>query len=289
MLFRSEGAPSTTPTKYSTVDDWNVGINQGHLLLFGDGLIHAGLWNKGAGENCRYGKKYAGMEQIVKNVLRDGYPEINLDLAKKRMLGLDESNPQYRNHELIKDWRLTGDHKNDKEAEGTANEGYTYDSINVQNLSDTVIGTWGGDIEQDSESLQYLFDPTDDHSNKTSYTDVTGLFQLDDEGYYYYNMRKNFAEFSQEGGNHFILYDAPATTRTDGEDSVGNFFPFNKGYEVFNGIKKENGKEKLTSSVPCSRNTMNHHLGMTVEVNFRQSLNGNVVTSSGNKIGRAHV
>ncbi len=278
-----EGAPSTTPTKYSTVDDWNVGINQGHLLLFGDGLIHAGLWNKGAGENCRYGKKYAGMEQIVKNVLRDGYPEINLDLAKERMLGLDESNPQYRNHELIKDWRLTGDHKNDKEAEGTANEGYTYDSINVQNLSDTVIGTWGGDIEQDSESLQYLFDPTDGHSNKTSYTDVTGLFQLDDEGYYYYNMRKNFAEFSQEGGNHFILYDAPATTRTDGENSVGNFFPFNKGYEVFNGIKKENGKEKLTSSVPCSRNTMNHHLGMTVEVNFRQSLNGNVVTSSGNK------
>ena len=26
--------------------------------------------------------------------------------------------------------------------------------------------------------------------NKRAYEDVTGLFQLDDEGYYYYNMRK---------------------------------------------------------------------------------------------------
>ena len=50
-----QGSPSTTTASYSTVDDWNKGINEKHLLLFGDGMIHAGLWNKGAGENCCYG------------------------------------------------------------------------------------------------------------------------------------------------------------------------------------------------------------------------------------------
>lgn len=260
-----EGALSQTITGYSTKEDWNLGINQEHLLLFGDGLIHAGLWNKGAGENCRYGKGYAGMEGIVKNTLSsDGYPEMNLANAKKILTG-DNS----RDYTLIKDYKLTGDHN---DANGTQ-----YDSDNIQNLSNTVIDTWGKNIESDTESLQYLFDPNFNHANKTSYTDVKGLFQLDDDGYYYYNMRKNFAEFSQDGGNHFILYDAPATLRTDGDTSVGNFFPFNKSSEVFNGVD-ENGH--LTSMVPCSRNTMNHHLGMTVSAEFRQPANGRIHTST---------
>lgn len=115
--------------------------------------------------------------------------------------------------------------------------------------------------------------------HKHSFTDVTGLFQLDNKGYYYYNMRENFAEFSQEGGsNHFVLYDAPATIRTDGNQSVGNFFPFNKGYEVFNGV---DGSKRLTSSVFCANNAMNHHLGMTVDVEFRQPANGTINTAGG--------
>ena len=99
------GALSTTPTGYSTVNDWNQGINRNHLLLFGDGMIHAGLWNKGAGENCRYGNTYAGMEGIVKNILPEsGYPELNLSMADKILTG-DNS----RDYTLIKDYKLTGD------------------------------------------------------------------------------------------------------------------------------------------------------------------------------------
>ena len=90
-------------------------------------------------------------------------------------------------------------------------------------------------------------------------------------------MRENFAEFSQDGGNHFILYDAPATTRTDGDRSIGNFFPFNKGSEVFNGLDSSGN---LTSSVYCANNAMNHHLGMTVEVAFRQPASGKINTGS---------
>lgn len=265
-----EGALGDKPTGYSTEKDWDLGINQKHLLLFGDGLIHAGLWNKGAGENCRYGKQYAGMEGIVRNVLTEnGYPEINLDLANVVLNG-DKS----IRYTLIKDYLLTGDHKEEKDSKG---DGYTYDSSDIQNLSNTVINTWGGDING-TESLQYLFEPANGDFKK-AYTDVTGLFQLDEYGYYYYNMRDNFAELSQEGGkNHFILYDAPATTRTDGDNSIGNFFPFNTGDEVFNGLD-ETGE--LTSSVDCARNSMNHHLGMTVDVDFRQPANGVINTGKG--------
>lgn len=262
-----QGSPSTTTASYSTVDDWNKGINEKHLLLFGDGMIHAGLWNKGAGENCRYGNTYAGMEGIVKNVLpENGFPELNLKMANKVLTG-----DKTRDEELIKDYKLTGDHDD--------TFGQQYNSTGIKNFSNTVIGTWGGDIDNGTESLQYLFDPTQPDEHKHSFTDVTGLFQLDNKGYYYYNMRENFAEFSQEGGsNHFVLYDAPATIRTDGNQSVGNFFPFNKGYEVFNGV---DGSKRLTSSVFCANNAMNHHLGMTVDVEFRQPANGTINTAGG--------
>ena len=246
---------SDTPIGFSTSNDWNRGINAGHLLLFGDGLIHAGLWNKGAGENTEYGKKYAGMEGIVTNCLEDGYPVVNTADAKKTL----------EDQELVRDYKLAGDHN-------SAVSSDAYDGINIQNLSDTVIGTWGREIDIDSESLAYLFDPEVTHPNKISHEDVTGLFQLDNEGYYYYNMRRNFAEYD-EVSNEFILYNAPATTRTDAQQSVGNFFPFNKGVEVFNGVD-ESGKP--TSSVPCSGNEMNHHLGMTVEIDFRQPANGKI-------------
>ena len=296
-----EGALGATPTGYSTDTDWNKGINTGHLLLFGDGMIHAGLWNKGAGENCRYGKQYAGMEGIVKNVLKDGYPELNLANAKKILTDDKDSettDPTYNTekYKLIKDYALTGDHTDQMHDN---KDGFAYTSDNIQNLSNTVINLWETATRQSIsdesavESLQYLFDPNKTHPNKTSYKNITGLFQLDDEGYYYYNMRKNFAEFQQSktrDGNgaasdgKFILYNDPATVRTDGEKSIGNFFPFNKGSEVFNGVTTgADGKEHLTSSVYCANNSMNHHLGMTVNVDFRQPANGNVGTGSGSK------
>lgn len=124
---------SATSTGYSTQSDWNRGINQGHLLLFGDGLIHAGLWNKGAGENCRYGREYAGMEGIVKNVLdSSGYPEMNLETANKVL-----ADNGARDETLIKDYALTGDHIEQTKAPGDG--GYTYNSSNIQNLSNTVL------------------------------------------------------------------------------------------------------------------------------------------------------
>ncbi len=255
----------------SAQNDWNTGINQGHLLIFGDGLIHAGLWNKGAGEMTDYGKAYAGMEEIVEPVLSgDGYPVINTKDAKLQLNG-DQT---FRDWVKILDYRLAGDHVGAAGAEGSE---AAYDGSDIQNLSNTVIGTWGKDLATEEESLDYLFDPQKSHPNKKNYQNVTGLFQLDDDGYYYYNMRDNFAEFvndPKEGSDgYFKLYDAGATTRTDGQKSIGNFFPFNTGEEVFTGVDAQG---KLTSAVECARNSMNHHLGMTVEIDFRQPVDGMV-------------
>ena len=274
--------PGTNRHKLSWDKDWYTGINEDHLLIFGDGIIHAGLWNKGAGEMTPYGQKYAGMEGIVRPVLVDGYPVINTALARKQLTGVTDTNdPNYRDYTKIGDFRLAGDH---------VDAGYSGE--NIQNLSETLIGAWEGTTgqtfsEDTLESLDYLFDPDTSHPNKKSYTDVKGLFQLDEKGNFYYNMRDNFAEF-REGGqtdpeqpgydpNRFILYDNGATTRTDGEKSIGNFFPFNKGSEVFNTLDGD----KLGSTVYCARNTMNHHLGMTVEVDFRQPAKGMINTGIG--------
>lgn len=85
------------------VDDWNKGINVGRLLLFGDGNIHAGFWNKGAGAGSEYGQKDSGMMGIVEPVLQNGYPAINTNEMEKEI----------SNYTGISDWKLCGDHIGD--------------------------------------------------------------------------------------------------------------------------------------------------------------------------------
>ena len=115
--------------KFSAFENWNRGINKDHLLIFGDGVIHGGLWNKGAGENTNYGKSYAGMEGIVKPVLEDGYPAINIADARQRLL-------PHRDYTLVKDWKLADDHGNGQPTN------YNSYGAHVQNLSETIIANW---------------------------------------------------------------------------------------------------------------------------------------------------
>lgn len=65
-------------------------------------------------------------------------------------------------------------------------------------LSNTVAG--------DGKSLDYLFDPTVPHVGKASYSDAEGLLQVDEEGYFYYDSIKNFAEFDRNT-HQFTLYE----------------------------------------------------------------------------------
>ncbi|MCI8653461.1 MAG: fibro-slime domain-containing protein [Angelakisella sp.] len=252
----------------STDKEYNKNINENHLFLFGDTIGHAGLWNRGAGQNSPFGKKYAGMENIVKNTLVDDYPVINLQNARKELV----DDIDIRDFRLIKYFNQSGD----------CSLIYNYNSSDGKypNIANNVIGRWeaatGQQIDDTDavESLNYLFDPEIEHDGKTAYTDVKGLFQLDDEGYYYYNIRKNFAEFvEEEDNNHFVLYDAPATIRTDGVNSIGNFFPFNKGTEVFAPALSDQTPLQ-DGGVGANADMINHYMGMTVDLTFRQPLNG---------------
>lgn len=124
--------------------------------------------------------------------------------------------------------------------------------------------------QSNTDSLDYLFDPTIQVAGKTSYSDVGGLLQVDSDGYYYYSSHENFAEFDANT-NDFILYDTWGVYKR-GTSPDGQFFPFNTGEEVFTA----DGNGNL---VPVDNNTFkkedrNYHLGMTMSTRFVQQYGG---------------
>ena len=124
--------------------------------------------------------------------------------------------------------------------------------------------------QSNTDSLDYLFDPTIQVAGKTSYSDVGGLLQVDSDGYYYYSSHENFAEFDANT-NDFILYDTWGVYKR-GTSPDGQFFPFNTGEEVFTA----DGEGNL---VPVDNNTFtkedrNYHLGMTMSTRFVQQYGG---------------
>lgn len=127
-----------------------------------------------------------------------------------------------------------------------------------------------GEDQSNTDSLDYLFDPTIQVDGKTSYSDVGGLLQVDSDGYYYYSSHENFAEFDAST-NDFILYDTWGVYKR-GTSPDGQFFPFNTGEEVFTA----DGDGNL---VPVDNNTFtkedrNYHLGMTMSTRFVQQYGG---------------
>ena len=119
------------------------------------------------------------------------------------------------------------------------------------------------------ESLAYLFANTGG-PNKQAFPGVTGLLQVDDQGYYSYNSQTNFAQFN-ESTNAFTLYNAGGVN-TGGASPNGQFFPFNTGAQVFNvsgGALQRNG---VTSVSPV----INHYFGMTMATRFIQQYGGHV-------------
>lgn len=148
-------------------------------------------------------------------------------------------------------------------------------------------------LPESVRSLEYLFNPTQKTAGvEEAYSDVKGLFQIDENGYYYYNMRKNFAEFDKST-NRFVLYDAPAGFRTDAPEGtpgpagvlqpngtikgVGNFFPFNSANDMFNIVDGKLVNAVYTKNVGNPEGVLiDHHLGLTIETKFRQPTDGQV-------------
>ena len=122
----------------------------------------------------------------------------------------------------------------------------------------TLSGEKGG---QAGKSLDYLFDgqPV---TGKAAYPNVSGLLQVDSDGYYYYNCKDNFASFDA-ATNSFTLYDEPAVEE-------GQFFPFNTADKVFN----EWGGGLHNKINNAGNPVLNHYFGMTMSTRFIQSEGG---------------
>lgn len=136
-------------------------------------------------------------------------------------------------------------------------------------LSDTLGG----------ESLAYLFN-TDSGTGKQAYSDVDGLLQVDDQGYYYYNSQDNFAEFNadEQGSGEFSLYETWGV-QAAGRSPDGQFFPFNSGNDVFS-TTGYGQNEKLTQNNEINSTTndenvrINHYFGMSMSTRFVQQYDG---------------
>lgn len=280
-------------------ENYSNGINKDALLLFGGSAMReAGFWNLGSGAGRPWGKAHTNMKGIVKSTLEDGYPYINLDDARSKLKDATDTPAD--------DWSDPGGSRMD-----VANLNHAEEedagvdkarALSVKLLKSRGLTVSGDQVSGTCEkaSLSYLFDPDTKTDGKDTYEDVKGLFQIDNEGYYYYDARKNFAELN---GDSFTLYDGPAVWRTDGgynfdtdafdgDCSLGNFFPFDSASKVFDSIQTKDKDGKDTNILSSSEQITNvynavganHYMGMTMQVDFTQPENGKLnMGSSGKK------
>lgn len=296
------GAPSTFGTDTlgttGTASAWRnykvwlddpASINYGRLLTFGDGMRHLGYWNQGLVQSYQaFGEAHPGMQNIVSPLLVDGFPALSDEVNPSsfpswlRTGDYDAHTALYADATRIVDGRAEYIYAN--AGEKNISNGAQYLAVNPGDVASAPANTASGggqDLTENQRSLSYLFDPEEEAVGRVrTCTDVDGLFQIDDEGYYYYNMRDNYACYDEET-NAFVLYDEPAGLRTDapsGADErqrIGNFFPFNPATQAFsiengqlvNAMSADNDMDHNSSAV-------DHHLGLTLETSFRQPVGG---------------
>lgn len=156
---------------------------------------------------------------------------------------------------------------NPKQWDVTKNTAYNYFTGSaavytdiVQNLLSDSYPILNSSTTGSSESLAYLFDPTVSTDGKASYSKVTGLLQIDSNGYYYYNSSENYAEYDEDT-NSFTLYDDWAVYSSANN---GQFFPFDSLDSL--------GDDPQTKS--CDDEDMNHYFGLTLTTRFSQQYDG---------------
>ena len=294
-------------------ENYSKGINENALLLFGGSAMReAGFWNLGSGAGRPWGQNNVNMKGIVKSTLKDDYPYINLDQARSTL-----PNPTVPIITGDDPWgtpnRKLMDIANLNHAEYVDAGVDKARALSTNLLTSRGLAITGDTVSGSCEkaSLSYLFDPDTITDGKESYQNVTGLFQVDEDGYYYYDARKNFAEFTEshattkdgtQSDGSFTLYDGPAVWRTDagynpdtnafdGDMSLGNFFPFDSASKVFDSIQtadKDGNKTNILSSSEGITNVgnavkANHYMGMTMQVDFTQPENGKLNMGSNGK------
>ena len=130
----------------------------------------------------------------------------------------------------------------------------------------------------EGEPLGYLFDSSA-QTGKISHMGVTGLLQVNKDGYYEYDSSQNYAAYNSKK-NAFDVYNAPGVMQAGASPhTVGQFFPFDAADKVF---KEEDGK--LVPNGITSRNDgdlqyndgkpLNHYFGLSMSSRFVQPKDG---------------
>lgn len=116
--------------------------------------------------------------------------------------------------------------------------------------------------------LDYLFNENDSTTDglakvegKKAYTNVGGLMQVDDDGYYYYDSTKNFASYDSTS-NGVKLYDKAGVYYGG---ALGQFFPFNSGSDVFT---ESDGALSAKPGVTADSNNVSHWFGASMSTHF---------------------
>ena len=138
--------------------------------------------------------------------------------------------------------------------------------------------SWTNGIFYASSPLDYLFNENDSTTKgdarvegKKAYTNVDGLMQVNDDGYYYYDSTRNFASYDSTT-NGMKLYNQPAVQFGN---TNGQFFPFNSGTQVFGEVNKS----LRAKNVKADSNNVNHWFGVSMSTHFMQPVDGKTTTN----------
>lgn len=147
------------------------------------------------------------------------------------------------------------------------------DGFPVLNLADQINNASKLIGRDGAESLAYLFD-TSTRAGKAAYTDVRGLLQVDEAGYYYYDSTKNYAVFYEET-NSFTLYKYPGVI-PGGTSPVGQFFPFNAANADGESVEFKGERYNLMNTSLSTDASINHYFGMHMSTRFIQQDGGKI-------------
>lgn len=123
-------------------------------------------------------------------------------------------------------------------------------------------------LKNSRESLNYLFDPSHTGVGVKAYPNRNKLFQLDEEGNYFFDADKNFATIIPNGMDFqqdFTLYKEPSRAwNPDSAVKEVRFLPFNPFY-------LDGNKEHVIVS---NETGADYHFGMTIEIPFKMAPDG---------------